>query len=56
MAASAAIASAMHQITLIRLPQPKKMTWANNPGRAASITQSMTFDVDRARWAWGDDC
>src|SRR5690554_7313759 len=56
MAASAASASAIHHTTLIRLPQPKNRVWASRPGRAARMTQSMTRDVGRALWAWGDDC
>src|SRR5690554_1511186 len=56
MAASAARARAIHQTTLIRLPQPKNRVWASRPGRAARMTQSMTLDVGRALWAWGDDC
>src|SRR5690554_1019630 len=55
-AASDARARAIHQTTLIRLPQPKNSVWAIRPGMAARITQSITRDVGRAFRAWGDDC
>src|SRR5690554_8180753 len=56
MAASEAKAMAIHQTTFMILPQPKNRVCASKPGRAASLTHSITFDVGRALRAWGEDC
>src|SRR5690554_328192 len=46
--ASETKAMAMHQTTLMRLPQPKNRVCASNPGKAASMTYSITLEVGRA--------